>query len=118
MTGTLDPAGSREHGLRESDIRSIREAAAMLPEVRQLILFGSRAKGTHKPGSDVDLAVKGENVAYETVLRLANLLNEERPLPYFFDLVNYQDIDEPALIAHIDRVGLLIYEQLTSPPAA
>lgn len=98
-------------GLRESDLRLIREAVESLPEVRQLILFGSRAKGTHKTGSDVDLAIKGEAVNYDTAVRLADILNEQKPLPYFFDVVNYHGIREPRLIEHIDRVGMVLFER-------
>lgn len=98
-------------GLLERDLRIIMQAASTLPEVNQLVLFGSRAKGTHKIGSDVDLAVKGEAVTYETAVRLAVLLNEERPLPYFFDVVNYNTINEPALKDHIDRVGVVVFDR-------
>lgn len=98
-------------GLLENDLRLILEAVRTLPEVRQLILFGSRAKGSHKTGSDVDLAVKGEAVTYETAVRLADVLNEEKPLPYFFDVVNYHSIKEPRLIEHIDRVGVVLFDR-------
>lgn len=98
-------------GLLESDLKLIRQAAASIPEIRQLILFGSRAKGSHKTGSDVDLAIKGAAVGYDTALRLADLLNEQMPLPYFFDVVNYHSLQEPRLIEYIDRVGVVLFEQ-------
>ncbi len=98
-------------GLLENDLTLIVRAATQLPEIQQVILFGSRAKGTQKPGSDVDLAIKGQDIAYETAIRLASLLNEETPLPYFFDVVNYDAITEPQLLEHIDRVGVLIFER-------
>jgi len=99
-------------GLRESDLAHIRDAARAFPEIRQVILFGSRAKGTHKPGSDVDLALKGDALTYETVLGLTDMLNEEKPLPYFFDVVDYQRISEQALVEHINRVGVVIFESV------
>ena len=92
------------YGLLETDLREIIAAAETLPEIDQIILFGSRAKGSYKSGSDVDLAIKGKGVTYETVLRLADLLNEQKPLPYFFDIVDYHSIYEPKLIEHIDRL--------------
>jgi uncharacterized protein len=103
-------------GLLDRDLRMIREAANTLPEIRQVILFGSRAKGTQKVGSDVDLAIKGEAVSYDTVLRLAELLNEEKPLPYFFDVLNYNSISEPELKNHIDRVGVVLFEKTAPGP--
>jgi predicted nucleotidyltransferase len=99
---------SNDFGLRESDLQLIRKAASSIPEVRQLILFGSRAKGTHRPGSDVDLAIKGESASYESAVRLEYLLNEEKPLPYYFDVVNYNSISEQRPIEHIDRVGVVL----------
>jgi predicted nucleotidyltransferase len=99
------------YGLSDRDLELIVESAKAFPEIQQLVLFGSRAKGTHKPGSDVDLAIKGEAVTYETALRLAEILNEETPLPYFFDVLHYEAIAEPRLVEHIDRVGIVIYAQ-------
>lgn len=80
---------------------------ARFPAIRESVLFGSRAKGTFSAGSDVDLALKGcsENDA----LQLSALLNEETTLPYFFDVVVYETIQNRDLSEHIDRVGLKIY---------
>jgi predicted nucleotidyltransferase len=107
------------YGLLDRDMALIVEAAQAFPEIHQVVLFGSRAKGTYKPGSDVDLAIKGDAVTYETALRLAEVLNEETPLPYFFDVLHYEAIAEPRLIEHIDRVGVVIYSpaETNTPPA-
>ncbi|MGD1900545.1 MAG: nucleotidyltransferase family protein [Phormidesmis sp.] len=96
------------HGLIARDLKHIREAVAEIEEIEQVILFGSRAKGTHYRGSDVDLSIKGKGITYDTVLRLSRSLNEERPLPYFFDIVDYDSLkeDEP-IRANIDRVGIV-----------
>lgn len=102
------PQMQDDTGLLPSDIAHIVAAAAALPAIEQVILFGSRAKGTYKRGSDVDLAIKGLGVTYDTVLELRNQLNEELPLPYFFDVVDYA-ICDPALRGHIDRVGKLLF---------
>lgn len=107
------------HGLLERDLAQIVAAARAFPEIEKLVLFGSRAKGTQKPGSDVDLAIKGHAVTYETALRLAEVLNEETPLPYFFDVLHYETIAEPRLTEHIDRVGIVIYARdETNTPSA
>lgn len=98
------------HGLIERDLFHIRASASELKEIDQVVLFGSRAKGTHDKGSDVDLALKGKEITYATVLRLLDELNEKRPLPYFFDVVDYGSlqVDEP-LRSHIDRVGIVLF---------
>jgi predicted nucleotidyltransferase len=99
------------YGLLDRDLEHILAAVKSLPEISQLVLFGSRAKGTYKAGSDVDLAIKGAAVSYETALKLAEILNEEKPLPYFFDVVHYEGINEPRLVEHIDRVGVVLYSK-------
>jgi len=99
------------YGLLDRDMLHILEAVRAFPEISQLVLFGSRAKGNHKTGSDVDLAIKGASVTYDTAVRLADLLNEEKPLPYFFDVIHYEAITEPRLIEHIDRVGVVLYSR-------
>jgi len=99
------------HGLQDIDIKLILESAKSFPEISQLILFGSRAKGTYKKGSDVDLVIKGASVTYDTAVKLADVLNEEKPLPYYFDVIHYESITEPRLIEHIDRVGVVLYSK-------
>lgn len=101
----------KRYGLSESDLQLILVATKAIPEIEQLILFGSRAKGNNKPGSDVDLAIKGKTVVYDTVLQLSNRLNEQLPMPYFFDVVNYLSIQERKLIEHIDNAGIVIFDR-------
>lgn len=99
-----------KYGLLEQDLFHICNAAAELKEITEVILFGSRAKGTYRQGSDVDLSIKGKGVTHDTVLQLSDKLNEERPLPYFFDVVDYNslNVDDP-LKQHIDRVGIVLF---------
>ncbi|MEL6603176.1 MAG: nucleotidyltransferase domain-containing protein [Cyanobacteria bacterium J06614_10] len=103
------------HGLMARDLRHIREAVAEIKEIEQVVLFGSRAKGTHYRGSDVDLSISGRGVTYDTVLKLSRSLNEERPLPYYFDILDYNSLkaDEP-IRAHIDRVGVVLFAASTT----
>ncbi|MFI3158033.1 MAG: nucleotidyltransferase domain-containing protein [Methylococcaceae bacterium] len=92
-------------GLTQTDISRITAAIKQFPEIDDALIFGSRAKGTHKKASDVDLAIKGRAVTGETIKRLSFMLNEELPLPYFFDVVHYEVLENRQLIGHIDRVG-------------
>jgi predicted nucleotidyltransferase len=90
-------------------LKHIIASVQAFPEISSVVLFGSRAKGTQKPASDVDLTIKGESITYETTVRLADVLNEEKPLPYFFDVLHYESINDTQLVEHIDRVGVLLY---------
>lgn len=67
--------------------------------------------GNYKKGSDIDLALKGEKVDQRVVRRLSDELEEEYPLPYFFDIVNYNDIEDKEFKRHIDSVGKTIWEK-------
>jgi predicted nucleotidyltransferase len=75
--------------------------------VRAVKLFGSRAKGTHTPRSDVDLAIWGEIDALQAEQIAAEL--DELPLPYRYDVQPFESIKLPPLRAHIERVGIPIY---------
>ncbi|MCE2822611.1 MAG: nucleotidyltransferase domain-containing protein [Bacteroidota bacterium] len=100
-----------DFGLQERDLLAIRSILEKYPEVKQAFIFGSRAKGNYKPGSDVDIALKGEYLTLQTASHVAYELNEETNMPYQFDVLNYHSIQEPALTRHIDRAGICIYEK-------
>ena len=111
-TSPVNSPGSMQQrtGLSPGDLQTIVQAVQSVPQVRQLLLFGSRAKGSYKPGSDVDLAIKGENITYDITVQLASTLNQTLRLPYFFDVLDYHSIAEPKLLEHIDRVGLALFD--------
>jgi len=77
------------------------------PEIEEVVLFGSRAKGNHRPESDIDLAVRG--IEDERVVEaLADEL-DELPLPFLFDVKSLDAIRNPALLERVRRVGKRIY---------
>lgn len=97
------------YGLLERDIRYIKKALEQCEEIEKAIIFGSRAMGNYKNGSDVDIAVFGELISNNTILKLNDYLNEIYPLPYFFDIINYNSITNENLKKHIDIEGKIIY---------
>ena len=99
------------YGLLDRDMRYIMEAVKKYSEIDEVVLFGSRAMGNYKTGSDVDIALLGEKVDRKIVRRLSDSLNEEYPLPYFFDVVCYKDIENEELKKHIDNIGKSIYRR-------
>ncbi len=99
------------HGLKDSDLVVIREILGRFPNVESAKVYGSRALGTQKPGSDVDIALIGKDVSRNTVIQVSALLNEESPLPYHFDVTDYHTIKNTQLKEHIDRVGWLFYNK-------
>jgi predicted nucleotidyltransferase len=77
------------------------------PEVSEVRIFGSRAKGTHAPSSDVDLALWGNLTALQAEAIAAEL--DELPLPYRFDVLAFDLIKLQPLREHIERVGIRLY---------
>ncbi|MBL4953476.1 nucleotidyltransferase domain-containing protein [Neobacillus sp. YIM B02564] len=98
-------------GLLERDLEFLLKAFSSFKEVEKAVLFGSRAMGNYKKGSDVDIAIIGEDVTRKTLYGLYDLLNEEYPLPYFFDILIYDEISNPKLREHIESVGQVIYQR-------
>lgn len=98
-------------GLSVQDCNDIETVFRSQSWVRRVWLFGSRAKGSAKPGSDVDLALDGAQGDLTKLSELRYLLNEESCLPYRFDLIDRASIHSPELAEHLERVGLLLYDQ-------
>lgn len=96
-------------GLIERDISYIKKALKNFKEIEKAIVFGSRAMGNYKKGSDVDIAIIGKEITSETIFKLDDYLNEVYPLPYFFDIIHYDLIINDKLKEHIDTEGKIIY---------
>lgn len=96
-------------GLLDSDIETIIQTLSKYPKVEHAYIFGSRAKGNFKKGSDVDIALKGAELDFDTLSQISYLLNEETSMPYTFDILIYHSINELSLKDHIDRIGIEIY---------
>ena len=97
------------YGLLDRDIKYIIKALEQHDEIEKAIIFGSRAMGNYKKGSDVDIAIIGESVNRSIIYKLDDCLNEVYPLPYFFDIIQYNEITNENLINHIDNEGKVIY---------
>jgi len=96
-------------GLRQQDLDEIIHILQKFPVAEEAVIFGSRAKGTFKKGSDIDIAVKGKRINHAVVAALSFLLNEESATPYFFDIIHFDAISEKELLEHVERVGQSIY---------
>lgn len=100
------------HGISEQTLTRISQVLSRFPEVDQAILFGSRAKATHKPGSDIDLALTGELLDWRVVGQIYEAL-DDLLLPYRFSLIVLDWNTDPEVAAHIARVGVSIYLSAT-----
>lgn len=97
-------------GLPDKAIEAIQKVFEANSKVDAVILFGSRAKGNFKEGSDIDLTMKGQGLDFEYLLNLNRQLDGLH-LPYKIDLLDYNTIKEKALTEHIDRAGIEFYSK-------
>lgn len=94
-------------GLNTQTLELIKSCFEQYPNIVWVKIYGSRAKGDYKRGSDIDLAFSSPvNDAAKLLGALDNL-----PLPYLFDVTHYESLQNQALKEHIDRVGILVYQQ-------
>lgn len=96
-------------GFSKEDLQYIQHTLSKFHMIDKAILFGSRAKGNDKQGSDIDIAIYGDKINTDTISQLHVLLEEESPLPYFFDVVDGTHLGYQGLRDHIERVGKVIY---------
>ena len=97
-------------GINDDAYKWILRVLGIFPEVDEVIIFGSRAKGNFKPGSDIDLAIKGTGLEYNYPEKIRHMLEDGLYTLYFFDVVDYDKISNVALKEHIDRVGKVFYK--------
>lgn len=98
-------------GLKESTIEKICAVFAHYPQVGKAVLYGSRAKGNYKTGSDIDLTLHGgKDLTLQVLYKIMNDI-DDLLLPYTFDLSIFNHISDPDVIEHIQRVGVLFYEK-------
>lgn len=95
-------------GLPERTLAIVRSILADFPQVEKAILYGSRAKGSYQRGSDIDLTLLGAELDSNTLAAITGRL-EESSIPYQVDLSLKAQIDNPGLLAHIERVGVAFY---------
>lgn len=97
-------------GLDERTIRAISAVLARHPAVENAVLHGSRAKGVHKPGSDIDLALFGQGLTQHELDRLLVEI-DDLDQPYMVDLSIFDKLTHAELRDNIERVGVVFYQR-------
>lgn len=97
-------------GLDAKTLQKLQQLFAGYPNIAQVKLYGSRAKGSFHARSDIDLAVFGEDIDRFAIAAILMEVDES-DIPYQVDLQNYHELKNPSLIEHIDRVGVVIYQK-------
>ncbi len=99
---------NEKFGLSQKSLSEVIGVIRNYMEIDEAKLFGSRAMGNFKNGSDIDIAILGDAISLSLILKLKNDF-EESSLPYFVDIVNYNSISNPELKRHIDQNGITLY---------
>lgn len=97
-------------GLKDIHITSIQSVFKNHSNILKAVLYGSRAKGNYRNGSDIDLTLIGQDLNLSTLLKIENEL-DDLLLPYKIDLSIFCKIENPDLIEHINRIGTVFYER-------
>lgn len=98
-------------GLEADDMKAIQSILAAHPEVKSAVLYGSRATGHFKPGSDVDLVLTGTNLTDQIVLDIRTEFRDSN-VPYMFDVIAEHEIKDENLKREIDATGNIFYRQI------
>ena len=104
---TVDP-DRYPFGLTPLILARLQSIFQNLGSIEAVIIYGSRAKGTYKAGSDIDLTIKGSAFSLAELAQVENQI-DDLYLPYSVDLSQYEQLKNCELIDHIDRVGVVIY---------
>lgn len=99
------------YGISEKSYFLLLNTFSKYPEIEEVILFGSRAKGNYKKGSDIDLAIKGEYCNKQIAMNINGFVNEELSTPYHVDIISYNELDNDNLKEHVNRVGKIFYKK-------
>lgn len=96
-------------GIYPESYAQIIEILKEFNSIEKVIIYGSRAKGTQREGSDIDITLFG-SVTRQDVNDLWQKLDDSY-IPYLFDISIYDQLNSPSLKDHINRVGKVFYEK-------
>jgi predicted nucleotidyltransferase len=97
-------------GLPPKTIDLINGIFAEYPKIKKVLIYGSRARGDYRNGSDIDLTIIGD-ISFRDEVHISGLI-DDLPIPYMCDLSILKDIKNKNLVEHIERVGQVFYEQM------
>jgi uncharacterized protein len=101
---------SLKFGLKETTIENFGAVFAGFPPVERAVLYGSRAKGDCRNGSDTDLTLRGKDLTLNVIYKIDQGI-DDLLLPYTLDLSIFEQLTDPDLIDHIQRVGVVLCQR-------
>ncbi|ERT69052.1 MULTISPECIES: nucleotidyltransferase family protein [Cetobacterium] len=92
-------------GLKERELDEIKVLYYLFPEIDEIVIFGSRARGDYSRVSDIDIAIKGD---VDKIMYKIRDYFEESSIIYTVDVVNYISISNQDFKENIDSEGVII----------
>lgn len=96
-------------GLSDTVIKELQDVFRRHANIKRVLIFGSRSKGNYRSGSDIDLAIVGNDIDYNQLLDIHCEI-DDLELLYSVDLIDYNKKVGTPIGDHIDRVGQVFYE--------
>ncbi|MEX8523378.1 nucleotidyltransferase domain-containing protein [Leptothrix ochracea] len=93
--------------MSETTLGRLRSVFNRHPKVLRVLVYGSRAKGNYRPGSDIDLSLDAPELSFAEFLKIEQEI-DDLLLPYHVDLSRFADIEVGPLREHIERVGRVL----------
>lgn len=97
-------------GLSQTTIEKIHSVFENHSEIAEVLIYGSRAKGNYREGSDIDISLKGKNLS-QAVLSKLHWEIDDLNTPYFYDISIYHQLTSKDLKVHIDNYGQVFYKR-------
>lgn len=97
-----------QFGLKQTTIDKINAVFEKHLEVEQVIIYGSRANGSYRNGSDIDITLKGKDLSLDVLWKISGEI-DDLDTPYLFDISVFDKLNSPSLEEHINRVGQVFY---------
>jgi len=106
----MNAATAAKLGLSQATLNKLNSVFLQHKAISSVLVYGSRAKGNYRPGSDIDLTIKGDALEFAELMQIEDQI-DDLFLPYTVDLSQYVQLSNTDLIEHIDRVGVVIYDR-------
>jgi len=97
-------------GIEQNTIDAINNCLESNTRITEAIIYGSRAIGNFKAGSDIDLTLKGKDLDLTDINKIENQI-DDLLLPYKFDISIMKQINNNDLLDHINRIGIIFYSR-------
>jgi predicted nucleotidyltransferase len=103
----------RQFEMHPLELSNLCDVFSRYDEIEKVILYGSRARGTHKPASDIDLALVGDKITFAMYNALSDDV-DALELSCFAEMSNYRYMSRnPCLIENVERDGIVIYSKVS-----